>query len=339
MAATRAEHSQFDLDGKSILVTGGAGSFGRRFVENVLERNKPRRLVVFSRDEGKHFDMAAELPPEQFECLRYFIGDIRDVDRLAMAMKDVDIVVHTAALKQVPIAEYNPFECISTNIHGTENVIRAAMQAGVKKVIGLSTDKAVAPINLYGATKLAAEKLLVAANNLAGDDGPRFSVARYGNVIGSRGSVVPFFRKLIAAGADHLPITDPRMTRFWITLDDGVDFVLSCLWQMHGGEIFVPKLRTLRVVDLARAMAPNLEQRVVGIRPGEKIHEMLISKDEARSTIELDDRYLIGPTLALWKDREPSPIEGRRVTADFNFVSNDESLVMPDKTIRELLGI
>ena len=338
MTIQAAEGGLIDLNNKSILVTGGTGSFGKRFIEIVLKRFQPRRLVIFSRDEGKHFDMAQQLPPERHACLRYFIGDIRDIDRLVMAMKGIDIVVHTAALKQVPIAEYNPFECISTNIHGTENVIRAAMEAGVERVIGLSTDKAVAPVNLYGATKLAAEKLLVAANNLSGDDGPRFSVARYGNVIGSRGSVVPFFRKLIAEGTDYLPITDPRMTRFWITLEGGVTFVLSSLALMDGGEIFVPKMRNMRIVDLARVMAPDLEQRAVGIRPGEKIHETLISNDEARSTIELADRYLIEPTLALWTDRVPDRIFGERVDPEFSFVSSDQGSLMSDEDLRKMLS-
>src|SRR5262245_34320767 len=243
-----------DLNDKAILITGGTGSFGQWFVGYALANYKPRRLVIFSRDEAKQYDMASKFSPEKYESVRYFIGDVRDSERLKMAMKGVDIVVHTAALKHVPIAEYNPFECISTNIYGTENVIRAALDTNVNKVIGLSTDKAVAPVNLYGATKLAAEKLLVAANNLSGDKGPRFSVARYGNVVGSRGSVIPFFRDLLARGANHLPITDERMTRFWITLEEGVKFVLSCLELMHGGEIFIPKLQTVRVVDLAHAM-------------------------------------------------------------------------------------
>lgn len=336
----RADYTDFgtvDLNDKSILVTGGTGSFGRRFVETVLKKFKPRRLVVFSRDEGKHFDMSGQLTTTDHPSLRYFVGDIRDVERLKMAMKGIEIVVHTAALKQVPIAEYNPFECISTNIHGTENVIRAAMHCDVRQVIGLSTDKAVAPVNLYGATKLAAEKLLVAANNLSGDSGPRFSVARYGNVIGSRGSVVPFFRGMIAKGTDHLPITDPRMTRFWITLDGGVSFVLSCLNLMHGGEIFVPKMQTLRVVDLARVMAPNLPQKVIGIRPGEKIHETLVSADEARSTIELNDRYVIEAPLASWEDKKPGKITGSPVDPEFIFISSQEHLLMPDDLMVELL--
>jgi UDP-N-acetylglucosamine 4,6-dehydratase len=327
-----------DLDDKAILVTGATGSFGQWFVGYALAHYKPRRLVIFSRDETKQYEMAGRFSPEKYQSLRYFIGDIRDAERLRMAMKGIDIVVHAAALKHVPIAEYNPFECISTNVHGTENVIRAAIDANVNKVIGLSTDKAVAPVNLYGATKLAAEKLLVAANNLAGDEGPRFAVARYGNVVGSRGSVVPFFRDLIARGSDHLPITDERMTRFWITLEDGVEFVLSCLELMHGGEIFVPKLGTVRVVDLARAMAPKLKHKVVGIRPGEKIHETLVSTDEARSTIELGDRYLIQPPLAFWRDRGLGQISGSPVDQDFSYISSKPDLLMPTERILSLLS-
>lgn len=327
-----------DLSGKAIMVTGGTGSFARCFVEHALKKYRPRRLVIFSRDEAKQYEMAGRLPPAEHECLRYFIGDIRDAERLRTAMKGIDIVVHTAALKHVPIAEYNPFECISTNIQGTENVIRAAMHCGVERVIGLSTDKAVAPINLYGATKLAAEKLLIAANNLAGDDGPRFSVARYGNVVGSRGSVVPLFRNLIASGAKRLPITDQRMTRFWITLQGGVDFVISCLALMHGGEIFVPKLAAVRVVDLARAMAPDLPHEIVGIRPGEKIHETLISGDEARSTLELADRYLIEPPMAFWRDRNPEKIVGKAVGRDFRYVSSEPQYLMPADNIQALVA-
>jgi UDP-N-acetylglucosamine 4,6-dehydratase len=332
-----AQH-QLNLNDRTILVTGGTGSFGQRFVQYVVENYKPKRIVVFSRDEGKHYDMSAKLSTQEYGCLRYFIGDVRDVERLRMAMNGIELVVHAAALKQVPIAEYNPFECISTNTYGTENVIRAAMYCGVRKVLGVSTDKAVAPVNLYGATKLAAEKLMVAANNLSGASGTRFAVARYGNVVGSRGSVVPFFRQLIAQGASHLPITDPRMTRFWITLSGGVEFVLTSLSMMHGGEIFIPKLQTMRVVDLAKAMAPRLPHKVIGIRPGEKIHETLISADEARSTLELDDRYLIEPPLALWEDNSPNQFAGRRVPQDFVFTSSDERLLMSDAKMREFVA-
>lgn len=286
-----------DLDGKSILVTGGTGSFGRAFVRHVLDQYKPHRLVVFSRDELKQYEMEQEFPVSQHPCLRYFIGDVRDADRLEMAMRGIDVVVHAAALKHVPAAEYNPFECIRTNVHGAENVVKAAIRTEVEKVIALSTDKAASPLNLYGASKLASDKIFVAANNLAGGVRSRFAVVRYGNVIGSRGSVVPFFRKLAREGADSLPITDPRMTRFWITLDQGVDFVLSSMAMMEGGEIFVPRIPSMTVVDLAKAIAPGVPHRVVGIRPGEKLHEVMITEDDARNTVALEDRFVICPSF------------------------------------------
>lgn len=285
-----------DLNGQSILVTGGTGSFGQAFVGEVIRRFSPRKLIIFSRDELKQFEMAQKFNDRQYPFMRYFIGDVRDVDRLELALRDVDYVIHAAALKHVPIAEYNPFECIQTNVHGAENVVKAALRCGVKRVVGLSTDKAASPINLYGASKLASDKILVAANNLSGG-APHFAVVRYGNVVGSRGSVVPFFRKLLDGGARNLPITDPRMTRFWITLRQGVDFVLSSLAMMQGGEIFVPKIPSMKVVDLATAMAPGLPQEVIGIRPGEKLHEVMITSDDARATVELDDRYVICPSF------------------------------------------
>ena len=254
------------LDGKSILITGGTGSFGKRVTQTILSRFRPSRLIVYSRDELKQFEMAQVFPQD---CMRYFLGDVRDGSRLARAMDRVDIVIHTAALKQVPAAEYNPMECIKTNIQGAANVIEAALTNNVEKVVALSTDKAANPINLYGATKLASDKLFVAANNYAGGHPTRFSVVRYGNVVGSRGSVVPFFAKKIAEGCDHLPITDVRMTRFWIKLQEGVDFVLTNLRRMHGGEIFVPRIPSIRIVDVAKAMAPSLGHSIIGIRPGE----------------------------------------------------------------------
>lgn len=289
--------TQYDLTGKSILVTGGTGSFGNMFTKTILERYKPRRLVIFSRDELKQYEMAQKFPETEHRCMRYFIGDVRDRDRLEMAMRDIDIVIHAAALKHVPVAEYNPFECIRTNVIGAENVVQAAIRAGVSQVIALSTDKAANPANLYGASKLASDKIFVAANNLSGRDGTKFSVVRYGNVVGSRGSVVPFFQKLITAGADHLPITDIRMTRFWITLAQGVDFVLSNLEIMKGGEIFIPKISSMKVVDLASCLAPNLPQKVIGIRPGEKLHEVMVTEDDSRSTVELSDRYITLPAI------------------------------------------
>lgn len=282
------------FNNKSIFITGGTGSFGKYFTKTVLERYEPKKLIIYSRDELKQFDMSQEYNDS---CMRYFIGDVRDRDRLMMAMKGVDYVIHAAALKQVPAAEYNPMECIKTNVYGAENVIHAAIANKVHKIIALSTDKAANPINLYGASKLASDKLFVAANNIAGYEPTRFSVVRYGNVVGSRGSVVPFFNKLIEQGADHLPITDERMTRFWITLQQGVDFVLKAFERMQGGELFVPKIPSVRIVDLATAMAPDLPQKIVGIRPGEKLHEVMCPCDDSHLTLEFKDHYVIQPTI------------------------------------------
>jgi UDP-N-acetylglucosamine 4,6-dehydratase len=282
------------FDDKSILITGGTGSFGRKYVATLLARHKPRKIIVFSRDELKQFEMQQDY---NAPCMRYFLGDVRDRDRLVQAMKGVDIVIHAAALKQVPAAEYNPMECIKTNVHGAENVIEAALANNVDKVIALSTDKAANPINLYGATKLASDKLFVAANNMAGANRTSFAVVRYGNVVGSRGSVVPFFEKLVAQGAKSLPITHPDMTRFWISLQEGVDFVLKNFQRMRGGEIFVPKIPSVRVVDLARAIAPDLAHEIVGIRPGEKLHEIMCPADDSHLTLEFDDHYVLRPTI------------------------------------------
>jgi UDP-N-acetylglucosamine 4,6-dehydratase len=279
---------------KSILITGGTGSFGRRYVKTLLERFRPKRLIVYSRDELKQYEMQQDY---HAECMRYFIGDVRDRDRLVQAMNGVDYVIHSAALKQVPAAEYNPMECIKTNIHGAENVIHAALVNNVERVIALSTDKAASPINLYGATKLVSDKLFVAANNIAGGHRTRFAAVRYGNVVGSRGSVVPYFRKLVAEGSDHLPITDERMTRFWITLQQGVDFVLRNFARMHGGEIFVPKIPSVRVSELAKAMAPDLPHKIVGIRPGEKLHEVMCPADDSHLTLEFADHFVICPAI------------------------------------------
>ena len=277
-----------------VLITGGTGSFGKEYTRVLLERYKPKKIIIYSRDELKQFEMQQTYNQN---CMRYFIGDVRDSERLQQAMQGVDYVIHAAALKQVPAAEYNPMECIKTNIHGAENVIKAALANDVKKVIALSTDKAANPINLYGATKLASDKLFVAANNISGGHPSRFSVVRYGNVVGSRGSVVPFFKKLIADGTDHLPITHPEMTRFWITLKDGVDFVLKNFERMKGGEIFVPKISSARMVDLATSISPGLEQKIIGIRPGEKLHEIMCPADDSHLTIEFDDHYVISPTI------------------------------------------
>ena len=282
------------LNEKTILITGGTGSFGKQYIKTILERFEPRRIVVYSRDELKQFDMQQEFNQP---CMRYFIGDVRDRDRLTMAMSGIDYVIHAAALKQIPAAEYNPTECIRTNIHGAENVIHAALANEVEKVIALSTDKAANPINLYGATKLCSDKLFVAGNNIAGGRKTRFSVVRYGNVVGSRGSVVPFFKKLLQNGTDHLPITHKDMTRFWITLQQGVDFVLKNFERMQGGEIFVPKIPSVRIVDLATAMAPDLPHRFVGIRPGEKLHEVMCPVDDSHLTIEFYDHYVISPSI------------------------------------------
>jgi len=282
------------FDDKSVLITGGTGSFGRQYVKTLLRRFAPSRLVIYSRDEMKQYEMQQEFG---HDCMRYFIGDVRDRDRLNQAMNGIDFVIHAAALKQVPAAEYNPMECIKTNIHGAENVIHAALANNVEKVIALSTDKAANPINLYGATKLVSDKLFVAANNFAGTHRTRFAVVRYGNVVGSRGSVIPFFRKIIAEGADRLPITDPEMTRFWITLQQGVDFVLKNFSRMHGGEIFVPRIPSVKVVDLATAMAPELPHEIIGIRPGEKLHEVMCPADDSHLTLEFDDHYVIKPAI------------------------------------------
>jgi UDP-N-acetylglucosamine 4,6-dehydratase/5-epimerase len=279
---------------KSILITGGTGSFGKQYVKTLLGRFRPRRLIVYSRDELKQFEMQHDF---HAPCMRYFIGDVRDRERLVQAMNGVDFVIHAAALKQVPAAEYNPMECIKTNIHCAENVIHAALANNVEKVIALSTDKAASPINLYGATKLVSDKLFVAANNVAGGHKTRFAAVRYGNVVGSRGSVVPFFRKRIEEGCNSLPITDPRMTRFWITLQQGVDFVLKNFSRMRGGEIFVPKIPSVKVVDLAHAMAPDIPHEIVGIRPGEKLHEIMCPADDSHLTLEFADHYVIKPTI------------------------------------------
>ena len=286
------------FNNKSILITGGSGSFGHQYVRTILERYQPKKLIVYSRDELKQYEMSQLFSGKKYDGMRYFIGDVRDQARLTMAMRGVDYVIHAAALKQVPAAEYNPMECIKTNIHGAENVIQAALAAEVEKVIALSTDKAANPINLYGATKLASDKLFVAANNIAGGHRTRFAVVRYGNVVGSRGSVVPFFKKLIAENTGFLPITDQRMTRFWITLQQGVDFVLRNFERMSGGEIFVPKIPSIRVIDLATAMAPTFHQEIIGIRPGEKIHEIMCPADDSHLTLEFDDHFVIKPTIS-----------------------------------------
>jgi UDP-N-acetylglucosamine 4,6-dehydratase/5-epimerase len=308
------------LDGLSVLVTGGTGSFGQVFVRRLFAKHRPNRVVVYSRDELKQFEMAQRFTQNE---LRFFIGDVRDLARLERALKGIDFVVHAAALKQVPAAEYNPIECIKTNVIGAENVINACLNQGVKRAIALSTDKAVSPINLYGATKLCSDKLFVAANHLAGKEGTRFSVVRYGNVIGSRGSVVPFFKECSKTG--KLPITDPRMTRFWIRLEDGADFVQEALSIMRGGEIFIPKVASMRITELAAAICACCKQETVGIRPGEKLHELLIARDDAKHTLEFDSFYVIQPAVHLWNHGEHNRYDGeqgRPVSADFEYASN-----------------
>jgi UDP-N-acetylglucosamine 4,6-dehydratase len=282
------------FDDKSILITGGSGSFGKMYIRAILARFKPRRLIVYSRDELKQFEMQHEFTDP---CMRFFLGDVRDRDRLIQATRGVDFIIHAAAMKQVPAAEYNPTECIRTNISGAENVIAAALANDVDRVIALSTDKAANPINLYGATKLVSDKLFVAANNMAGSHKTRFAVVRYGNVVGSRGSVLPFFQKLMAEGAESLPITDPRMTRFWISLDQGVNFVLTNFQRMQGGEIFIPKIPSVRIIDLAEALAPGMATHVVGVRPGEKLHEIMCPGDDSHLTYDFADHYVIAPTI------------------------------------------
>ncbi len=310
------------FNNKDILITGGTGSFGRAFTRVVLERYQPRRLIIFSRDELKQYEMSHEF---NRDCMRYFIGDVRDLERLKQAMRSVDYVVHAAALKQVPAAEYNPMECIKTNIHGAENVIKAAVHNEVEKVIALSTDKAANPINLYGATKLASDKLFIAANNMVGKHRIKFSVVRYGNVAGSRGSVVPYFKKLLQAGIKRLPITDKRMTRFWISLEEGVEFVTRAFDRMQGGEIFVPKIPSIRVIDLAYALSSHGDHDVIGIRPGEKLHEIMCPADDSHLTVEFNDHYVIMPTINLTHDVNYSKNllgeEGRLVQQGFEYNS------------------
>lgn len=322
---------------KSILITGGTGSFGHRYVKTILARYKPARLVVFSRDELKQYEMQQRF---NASCMRWFIGDVRDPDRLMQAMRGVDYVIHAAALKQVPAAEYNPMECIKTNVHGAENVIRAAIENGVHKVIALSTDKAANPINLYGATKLASDKLFVAANNMVGAKETRFAVVRYGNVVGSRGSVVPLFERLVREGAKSLPITDPRMTRFWISLQQGVDFVLENFSRMRGGEIFVPKIPSVRVTDLAEAMAPGLKAETIGIRPGEKLHEVMCPSDDSHLTLEFPKHYVIRPTIRFYNvdmdyTRDGLGDEGRPVPEGFEYNSGNNERFLSPAEIRD----
>jgi len=324
------------FDNKTILITGGTGSFGHKYVETLLKRYKPKKIIIYSRDELKQYEMQQRFSQS---CMRYFIGDVRDEQRLIRAMHGVDYVIHAAALKQVPAAEYNPMECIKTNINGAENVINAAIANNVEKVIALSTDKAANPVNLYGATKLASDKLFVAANNMTGSTRPRFSVVRYGNVVGSRGSVVPFFQQLLDKKTDHLPITHMEMTRFWISLQQGVDFVLKNFERMLGGEIFVPKIPSIRITDLATAMAPELPQKEVGIRPGEKLHEMMCPGDMSYHTYEFEDHYVIAPAIKFFSrtnDFSSNSLQeqGQLVSRSFEYVSDQNPHFLTVEEIR-----
>jgi UDP-N-acetylglucosamine 4,6-dehydratase/5-epimerase len=316
-----------------VLVTGGTGSFGKKFVEMMLREYHPKRLVIFSRDELKQHDMRAA--GFDHPSLRYFIGDVRDAQRLDRALAGVTVVIHAAALKQVPACEYNPFEAIQTNIMGGRNVIDAAISQGVRRVLALSTDKAVNPINLYGATKLCAEKVFVQANAYAGAQDSRFSCARYGNVVGSRGSVIPVFLEQRRRG--RITLTDPRMTRFWLTLEQGVRFVVSCLEQMHGGEVFVPKIPSMRMVDLAETVAPGCEIETIGIRPGEKLHEVLVSEDEARNTLEMSDRYIIQPAHPWW--RRENWVDATPLPEGFRYASDTNDRWLTGRDLQQLIGL
>lgn len=324
------------FNGKTVLITGGTGSFGKKFIEILLKKYAPKKVIVYSRDELKQFEMQQKFNQPS---MRYFIGDVRDESRLLHAMEGVDYVVHAAALKQVPAAEYNPMECIKTNVGGAQNVINAALYAKVKKVIALSTDKAANPVNLYGATKLCSDKLFTAANNFVGAKETRFSVVRYGNVVGSRGSVVPFFRRLAAEGAKELPITDPRMTRFWLRLEDGVDFVLKSFARMQGGEIFIPKIPSMRITDLAEAIAPGMPTKVVGIRPGEKLHEVMCPSDLYYDTLEFDDHFVIMPSTqggAVDYAKNAIGEIGRRVPDGFDYNSGNNPHFLTVDELREM---
>lgn len=316
-----------DFTNKSVLITGGTGSFGKKFVSAILKTDV-KRVIVFSRDELKQFEMSKQYTDPR---VRFFIGDVRDKERLYRAFDGVDIVIHAAAMKQVPACEYNPFEAVKTNIHGAQNIVEASIDRGVERVIALSTDKAASPVNLYGATKLASDKLFVAANSYVGDKATRFSVVRYGNVVGSRGSVIPFFKEIKNTG--KLPITDVRMTRFWITLDQGVQFVLDSLDRMHGGEIFIPKIPSMKVTDLAKAIAPECELEIVGIRPGEKLHEVMITEDDSRKTLEFDDYFVIQPEFPWWESKD----DGKSLPDGFKYSSDSNNEWLTIEQLQQLI--
>ena len=330
----------FSLDGKTVIVTGGTGSFGQKFVERILRENKPKRLVIFSRDELKQFEMEQQFSVNEYPNLRYFIGDIRDRDRVFRAFSGVDAVVHAAAMKHITAAEYNPTECIATNVIGAQNVIDAAIHHDVDRVVALSTDKAANPINLYGATKLCSDKLFVAANNLAGKHRTRFSVVRYGNVAGSRGSVIPFFKRLAAKGETVLPITDPEMTRFIITLDEGVSFVLLALNEMFGGEIFVPKLPSIKVLDLIAHIVPTGSYKTIGIRPGEKLHEVMIPQEDSRNCIDMGAYYILQPSHHWWNIQafmEKMQETGKAIEKPFEYASHTNDVWLSTTELKNLV--
>ena len=322
------------FNGKSVLITGGTGSFGKKCTEIILKSYQPQRLIIFSRDELKQFEMAQQFPNSKYPCIRFFIGDVRDKERMYRAFHNVDYVIHAAALKQVPAAEYNPFEAVKTNILGAQNVINVAIDQDVKRVIALSTDKAANPINIYGATKLCSDKLFIAGNSYVGRDSTIFSVVRYGNVAGSRGSVIPFFLKCRKDGI--LPITDPRMTRFWITLEQGVNFVLSRMETMVGGELFVPKLPSMNIMDLAKVIAPECKTEIIGIRPGEKLHEVMIPRDDTRRTIEYPNHYIIQPDFDFWGRRFTSN-GGHAVPDEFEYNSGDNPWMLTSEEMGEII--
>ena len=327
------------FNNKNILITGGTGSFGKKYTKILLENYNPNKIIIYSKDELKKYEMAQEFDSS---IMRYFIGDVRDEDRLNTAMNGVDFAIHAAAMKHVPIAEYNPMECIKTNIHGAQNVINASIKNRVEKVIALSTDKACNPVNLYGATKLASDKLFIAANNIVGIAPTRFSVVRYGNVVGSRGSVVPLFKKLIANGAKELPITDEKMTRFWITLEDGVKFVLKHFERMQGGELFIPKIPSMKITDLAATLAPNLPTKIIGIRPGEKLHEIMISADDALHSLEFSDHYVIMPSIKFYDKQANFAInklgeKGYSVSSEFEYRSDNNTQWLDGKSLKEMM--
>jgi UDP-N-acetylglucosamine 4,6-dehydratase len=332
------------FNNKSVLITGATGSFGQQFVKKIIHEYTPERLIIYSRDELKQYEMQSTFPETKFPNIRYFLGDIRDLDRLKLATKNIDILVHAAALKQVPAAEYNPMECIKTNIHGAQNVIEASIENNIKRVIALSTDKAVNPINLYGATKLASDKLFISANNIVGKNDINFSVVRYGNVVNSRGSVIPLFLKLISEKSKYFPITDQRMTRFWITLNQSIEFVIKSIERMSGGEVFVPKIPSFHITDLAKAIDPSKEEKIVGIRPGEKIHEIMVPSDEAFRTYEFTDHYVISPTITIEGHSNDNQFStnklqeaGKKCSRGFEYNSGSNNIFLDASSLRKEL--